>query len=148
VALGSVSFQLQWRIRIHVFDYDVDQASIERARQIAARAAIAGLVSFERIAAEELSFEERFDAVMAFNCIHDMAQPRSALASIRQIVKVDSVFLWSEARASDRLEENLDLQGRTMWRPMALADMARALDIGVLIEVELMIDRKPWPYVF
>src|SRR6266542_3781243 len=61
------------------FGYDVDVRSIERARGKAVRAGIAERISFERIAAEDLPFVDRFDLVMAFNCVHDMARPRAAL---------------------------------------------------------------------
>jgi SAM-dependent methyltransferase len=97
------------------FGYDVDQLSIERAREKAVRAGISRRVLFERIAAEELSYDGRFDLVTAFNCIHDMAPPRSALAAVRRIVRPAGAFLLSEAHAGDRLEENLNPQGRTMY---------------------------------
>jgi ubiquinone/menaquinone biosynthesis C-methylase UbiE len=66
------------------------------------------------MAAENIPNDDRFDLVMAFICIHDMAQPRAALVSIRRALKSDGVFLWSEADASDQLDENLTQVGRTM----------------------------------
>ncbi len=95
--------------------YDVDAASLERAREKAKRAGIGDRLSFEQIAAESLPFEERFDVVMAFNCIHDMAQPRAALAGIRRVLKPNGAFLWSEAEVSDQLEDNLNTFGRTLY---------------------------------
>ena len=109
------------------FGYDVDQTSIERGRKRAAEAGIAGRVAFERIAAEELPFADRFDLVMAFNCIHDMANPRGALAAIRRIVKPAGAFLWSEGNASDRLEENLNPAGRTMYAASTMHCMTVSL---------------------
>jgi ubiquinone/menaquinone biosynthesis C-methylase UbiE len=52
---------------------------------------------------------------MAFNCIHDMARPREALAGIRRVLKPHGALLWSEAEVSDRLEDNLDTFGRTLY---------------------------------
>jgi len=95
--------------------YDVDAASLERAQEKAKGAGIGERLSFERIAAESLPFEERFDLVMAFNCIHDMAQPRAALAGIRRVLKPNGAFLWSEAEVSDQLEDNLNTFGRTLY---------------------------------
>ena len=112
------------------FGYDVDQLSIGRAREKAVRAGIANRVACERIAAEDLPFADRFDLVMAFNCIHDMAQPRSALAAIRRIVKPTGAFLWSEAQAGDRLEENLTPQGRTMYAASTMHCMTVSLAQG------------------
>ena len=112
------------------FGYDLDEASIDRAVAKAAQAGVAGRVAFERIAAEELSFAGRFDLVMAFNCIHDMARPRQVLAAIHRIVKPDGAVLWSEARASDRLEENLNSQGRTMYASSTMHCMTVSLAQG------------------
>jgi SAM-dependent methyltransferase len=112
------------------FGYDVDAASIERARRKAADAGVADRVSFSRMAAEDLPFTDRFDLVMAFNCIHDMARPRAALAAIRRLLKSSGVCLWSEAHASDRLEENLTPQGRTMYAASTMHCMTVSLAHG------------------
>lgn len=95
--------------------YDVDADSIARALTKAARAGVSNRLVFEQVAAESIPGADRFDLVLAFNCIHDMAHPRAALASIRRALKPGGVFLWSEADAADRLEENLNAVGRTMY---------------------------------
>ncbi|MBV8773762.1 MAG: methyltransferase domain-containing protein [Deltaproteobacteria bacterium] len=112
------------------FGYDLDLTSIERARQKAEQSRLSDRVSFQRIAAEELSFTNRFDLVMAFNCIHDMAHPRSVLAAVRRILKPTGALLWSEAHASDRLEENLTSQGRTMYAASTMHCMTVSLAQG------------------
>jgi SAM-dependent methyltransferase len=101
------------RSRFH--GYDVDARSLERAREKARRAGIGDRLSFEQIAAESLPLQERFDLVMAFNCIHDMARPRAALAGIRRVLRPHGALLWSEADVSDRLEDNLTTFGRTLY---------------------------------
>lgn len=112
------------------YGYDIDLTSIERARQKAAKAGLGDRVSFEDIAAEKLSFTDRFDLAMAFNCIHDMAQPRAVLAAVRQILKPGGALLWSEAHASDRLEENFTAQGRTMYAASTMHCMTVSLAQG------------------
>jgi SAM-dependent methyltransferase len=109
------------------FGYDVDQVSIERAQAKAVAAGIANRVTFERIGAEDLPYSDRFDLVTAFNCIHDMARPPLALAAIRRIMKPTGAFLWSEGQAGDRLEENLNLQGRTMYAASTMHCMTVSL---------------------
>jgi 2-polyprenyl-3-methyl-5-hydroxy-6-metoxy-1,4-benzoquinol methylase len=110
--------------------YDVDSTSIERARQKAQRAGIADRVNFEQVAAEDLPSRDRFDLVMAFNCIHDMAQPRQVLASICKILSPTGAFLWSEANASKRLEDNLNPQGRTLYGASTMHCMTVSLAQG------------------
>src|SRR5262245_336944 len=97
------------------FGYDVDAHSLERAQEKARQRGIGDRLSFEQIAAESLPFQERFDLVMAFNCIHDMAHPRAALAGIRRVLKPHGALLWSEAEVADRLEDNLNTFGRTLY---------------------------------
>jgi SAM-dependent methyltransferase len=118
--------------------YDIDPYSIERAREKAARAGVADRVSFERVAAEDLPSEARLDCVMAFNCIHDMARPRAALAAIRRVLKPGGVFLWSEADARDNLEENLNPMGRSLYGASTMHCMTVSLaengeGLGVVI---------------
>ena len=99
----------------HFHGYDVNASSLARAREKAKGAGIGERLSFEQTAAESLPYEERFDLVMAFNCIHDMAQPRAALAGLRRVLKPGGALLWSEAEVSDQLEDNLNSFGRTLY---------------------------------
>lgn len=112
------------------FGYDADRTSIQRARQKATLSGLTSRVSFEEIAAESLSFNDRFDLVMAFNCIHDMAHPRAVLATICRILKPGGALLWSEANASDRLEENISQTGRTLYAASTMHCLTVSLASG------------------
>ena len=115
--------------RSRFFGYDIDPSSIERAKDKALRAGIERRVTFELVAAEALP-ENRFDLAMAFNCIHDMAHPRAALRGIRKALKPGGVMLWSEADASDRLEENMGVRGRTLYAASTMHCMTVSLASG------------------
>jgi SAM-dependent methyltransferase len=110
--------------------FDIDATSLARARSKAADAGATGRLTFERIPAERIPNADRFDLVMAFNCIHDMANPRGALAGIRRALKPGGILLWSEAEASDRLEENLTPIGRTMYGASTMHCMTVSLAQG------------------
>ena len=110
--------------------YDVDAASIARARAKAANAGVGDRLVLERMPAENIPAADRFDLVMAFNCIHDMANPRGALAGIRRALKPGGLLMWSEADASDRLEENLTPSGRAMYGASAMHCMTVSLAQG------------------
>jgi SAM-dependent methyltransferase len=114
----------------HFFGFDVDRTSVERARAKADHAGLGSRVTVEQIAAENVAYRERFDLVMAFNCIHDMAHPRAALAAIRRILKPDGVFLWSEADVGSRLEDNLGPVGRTLYGASTMHCMTVSLAQG------------------
>ncbi|HVA80627.1 MAG TPA: class I SAM-dependent methyltransferase [Candidatus Binataceae bacterium] len=110
--------------------YDVDTTSIARARLKAQRAGVADRISFEQVSAEDLPARDRFDLVMAFNCIHDMARPRQVLASICRTLKSTGAFLWSEANAAERLEDNLNPRGRTLYGASTMHCMTVSLAQG------------------
>jgi len=107
--------------------FDVDPGSIALARQRCAQEGLASRVTFEQVAAEAIPDSERFDLVMAFNCLHDMANPRGALRAIRRALKPGGATLWSEAKASDRLEENLSTWGRSMYAASTMHCMTVSL---------------------
>jgi SAM-dependent methyltransferase len=110
--------------------FDIDATSLARARAKAARAGVADRLTFEQVPAERLPESARFDLVMAFNCIHDMANPRGALAGIRRVLKPGGVLLWSEADMADRLEENLTPNGRTIYGASTMHCMTVSLAQG------------------
>ncbi|MDZ7728020.1 MAG: class I SAM-dependent methyltransferase [Dehalococcoidia bacterium] len=110
--------------------FDIDGPSLERARKKASAAGVAGCATFEAVPAEELPADARFDLVMAFNCIHDMSDPRGALRGVRGALAEDGVFLWSEANASDQLEDNLTPMGRTLYGASTMHCMTVSLADG------------------
>jgi 2-polyprenyl-3-methyl-5-hydroxy-6-metoxy-1,4-benzoquinol methylase len=112
------------------FGYDVDHTSVERARNKAASAGLTGRVAFAQVAAEEVPLRDRFDLVMAFNCIHDMAHPRAALKAIQRMLKPDGAFLWSEADVGQQLEDNLTPVGRTLYGASTMHCMTVSLAQG------------------
>jgi ubiquinone/menaquinone biosynthesis C-methylase UbiE len=112
------------------FGYDVDHTSVERARNKAASAGLTGRVAFAQVAAEEVPLRDRFDLVMAFNCIHDMAHPRAALKAIQRMLKPDGAFLWSEAEVGQQLEDNLTPVGRTLYGASTMHCMTVSLAQG------------------
>ncbi|MGH7917520.1 MAG: class I SAM-dependent methyltransferase, partial [Candidatus Binataceae bacterium] len=110
--------------------YDLDPASLARARKRIDEEGIANRVRCEQVAAEAIPERDYFDLVMAFNCIHDMANPRGALHAICQALKPEGAMLWSEAKASDRLEDNLNSWGRSMYGASTMHCMTVSLATG------------------
>jgi SAM-dependent methyltransferase len=110
--------------------YDLDDTSLERARASARELKLHDRVRFERRRAEDLPASVGFDLIMAFNCIHDMTQPVDALRGVRNALADDGCFLWSEARASDRLEENVGPFRRNLYAASCMHCMTVALTDG------------------
>ncbi len=107
--------------------FDLDETSLNRARERARSLGLDGRARFERRPAEELAHAGPFELVMAFNCVHDMSHPVDALRGVRAALTDAGRFLWSEARVSDRLEENLTPMGRNVYAASCMHCMAVAL---------------------
>jgi 2-polyprenyl-3-methyl-5-hydroxy-6-metoxy-1,4-benzoquinol methylase len=90
---------------------DADAGSIFRARRTAAARGITN-VEWRAESAHALPRDRRFGLICAFDCVHDMVDPKGALRAIRAGLAGDGVFLWSEPNASDDPLENRNPVGR------------------------------------
>jgi len=91
----------------HVSGYDFSSEAIERAR---AEARALGLANarFEVRDAAHMGDAEAFDLVIAFDAIHDQADPAAVLADIARVLRTDGLFLMVDVAASSLVHENLD----------------------------------------
>jgi SAM-dependent methyltransferase len=92
--------------RSTVVGYDIAADAIDMAR---AEAAAWGLTnaSFEVLDVAALPADPPFDAVFAFDAIHDQADPAGVLAAVRRALLPDGVFAMMDVKAASRLEDNL-----------------------------------------
>ena len=90
---------------------DYDAGSIFRARRVSAERGLHN-VEWRAEPAHLLPRDRRFGLICAFDCIHDMVDPKNTLRAIRAGLADDGVFLWSEPNASDNPLENRNPVGR------------------------------------
>ena len=88
--------------RIQVDGLDLDEPSIQRARGLAAEHGLAERVSFQVRDAADPALAGQYDLVTAFECIHDMSDPISALRSMRRLAKADGTVLVVDERTGDK----------------------------------------------
>ena len=69
---------------VQVDGFDVDDASIELAWANAVKHGVTDRVTFHARDATDASFNGRYDLVTAFECVHDMGNPVSALHTMRR----------------------------------------------------------------
>jgi ubiquinone/menaquinone biosynthesis C-methylase UbiE len=55
-----------------------------------------------------LDASRQFDFITAFDCIHDLAEPRRTLKTIAAALRPDGVFLMVDVQASTPVEENIE----------------------------------------
>ncbi|TDI14744.1 MAG: class I SAM-dependent methyltransferase [Acidobacteria bacterium] len=90
---------------------DNDAKSIDRARKLAQKNRVNN-VEFLCAPADEVGSNEKLDLICSFDCIHDMVDPLGTLRAIREALKEDGVYFWSEPNASDKPHENRNPVGR------------------------------------
>ena len=87
---------------------DIDQNSIEIARQHAEEAGLSDRVTFTIGSAKWLPDTPQYDFISAFDCVHDLVDPLGTLQRIRNILAPGGTCLMVEPKIEDRLEEAVD----------------------------------------
>jgi SAM-dependent methyltransferase len=85
---------------------DLAADALERARREAAEQALDN-VTFEQVDLVLLPAEPAFDAVFAFDVIHDQADPATVLGRVLAALVDGGTFVMMDTRASSNLEDNV-----------------------------------------
>lgn len=86
---------------VQVDGFDLDAPSVELANRNAIEAGVAERVRFQVRDAGDPELAGRYDLVTAFECIHDMADPVSALNSMRRLVNAGGAVLVVDERVGE-----------------------------------------------
>jgi len=81
--------------------YDLDEASIRKARELAREYGVDDRVSFHCRDAGDEALPGDYDLVFALECIHDMGDPVCALDNMRRLAKTDGAILVVDERVGD-----------------------------------------------
>lgn len=95
--------------------FDVDAASVDAARVHAEAAGVADRVRFHHADAAGLADHGPYDAVVAFECVHDMPNPRPVLAAMRAATAADGVVVIMDEAVADEFEPRTDGLDRLMY---------------------------------
>ncbi len=109
---------------IHGFDYH--EASIERARELAAAEGVDN-AQFDTASAKDYP-GEGYDLVCFFDCLHDMGDPVGAMKHVRETLDDDGTVMLVEPFAADTLAENLNPVGRVYYAASTLICTPSSLD--------------------
>jgi SAM-dependent methyltransferase len=86
---------------VTVDGFDLDAPSIETAQRNAADAGVADRVHFALADAGNAAPDRRYDAVFAFECLHDMPDPVGVLAAMRGLAGESGIVVVMDERAED-----------------------------------------------
>ncbi len=94
--------------------WDVDRPSIDLARANGLTAGLEDRVVFSANDASHLG-DQAYDAIFAFECIHDMAQPVETLTYMRRAIRPDGVVVVMDEAVADEFAPNGDDLERLMY---------------------------------
>ncbi|GAC1610981.1 MAG: class I SAM-dependent methyltransferase [Mycobacteriales bacterium] len=130
--------------RVEVVGLDLDEASIGEARQNAIEAGVSDRVTFEVRDAADPRLAGSFDLVCAFETIHDMCDPTSALRAMRALRSPTGTVLVADERVADEYTVGVEAGERFQWGwsalhclPSAMAEPPAA-GIGTLMRTPIL----------
>lgn len=114
--------------------FDYHAASIDRARQAAARAGVDDRVQFAVATAKDYPGSD-YALVCVFDCLHDMGDPVGASAHVLGSLHADGTWMIVEPFANDKLEHNLNPVGRIFYSASTLVctPASRAQEVGLCL---------------
>jgi SAM-dependent methyltransferase len=99
----------------HVDAFEIDEASVELARSNVREAGLADRVTVHHRDAGEPGVRGEYDLVCAFECIHDVPDPVSVLATMRRLVREGGTVLVMDERVGDDFGAVGDLVERLFY---------------------------------
>ena len=94
--------------------FDIDEPSARMAEENSRKAGMSDRVTFHAVDAAEMG-DEQFDAVFAFECIHDMPYPVEVLSATRKAVKPDGAVIIMDEAVGDEFTAPGDDTERLMY---------------------------------
>lgn len=88
--------------------FDFSESAIKAARAEAERMGLDN-ATFEVLDVATMDLESRFDAVTAFDAIHDQAHPAVVLRNVHRALRDGGSFLMVDIKASSNVEDNIEL---------------------------------------
>ncbi len=99
----------------HIDAIDPDAESVEEAHRNVLEAGVSDRITFHLNTVEESELDGPYDLVTAFECIHDMPYPVSALRRMRELAAPDGAVLIADEAVGDTLAENTNFMGHFFY---------------------------------
>lgn len=106
--------------------FDIHEASIAVAREVARKAGVEGRVTFAVARADDYP-RASYDLICLFDCLHDMGRPVDAARFALSAMAKDGTMMVVEPFARDRVEENINPVGRLYYAASTTMCCAHAI---------------------
>ena len=94
---------------------DADSSTIDNASKNVKDEGLEERISLYSTPIENMAAKEKYDLVMTFESIHDMAYPIEALRKMKEIVSRDGAVLVGDVKMEDKLPDKNDFAGRLYY---------------------------------
>lgn len=112
---------------VHIDGYDLDEASVAKARQNAADAGVSDRVTFKVADARDPKLQGTYDVVLMFEALHDMGDPITPLQTFRRLVAPDGIAVVVD----EKVQDTFTAPGDEIERFMALSSVLWCLPQGL-----------------
>ncbi len=109
------------------YGFDNHGLSIEKAKEHAKKEGVTKNTEFYVVSANDESIGNDYDLITFFDCLHDMGDPVGAMKLAKQSLKPDGTCMIIEPMANDKIEDNLNLVGRTFYAASTLVCVPNSL---------------------
>jgi ubiquinone/menaquinone biosynthesis C-methylase UbiE len=106
--------------------FDVHDASVAAARDVASKAGLADRAVFETAKADAYA-DRAYDLICFFDCLHDMGNPGKAAEHAARVLAKDGTIMLVEPFAGDRVEDNINPVGRLYYAASTTMCCAHAI---------------------
>jgi ubiquinone/menaquinone biosynthesis C-methylase UbiE len=113
---------------VTVDGFDLDEPSIELARQNAAEARVADRVTFETRDASDPTLRGAYDVAMVIEAIHDLSQPVAVLGAIHEMLKPGGTLIVADERTEDAFTAPASETERLFYAYSVLCCLPSAMD--------------------
>ena len=107
---------------------DVDLTSINNAFKNIKEAGLSDGISVHVSPIEKAPLKEKYDLVMTFESIHDMAYPVDALRKMKDAVHENGAVLVGDVKMKEKLEEKNDFAGRLYYNFSVLLCLPQSME--------------------
>ena len=107
---------------------DVDLSSINNASTNIEKAGLSDRISIHASPIEKATLKEKYDLVMTFESVHDMAYPIEALKKMKDMVSSNGAVLVGDVKMKDKLEEKNDFPGRLYYNFSVLLCLPQSME--------------------
>jgi len=107
---------------------DIDSSSINNALENIKREGLTEKISLYLNPIEKARLKEKYDLILSFESIHDMAYPVEALRKMKEMISEDSAILIADVKMEDKLQNKNSFAGRLYYNFSLLLCLPQSLN--------------------